>query len=789
MRIRALDRKVLRDAWSMRGQVVACAAVVAAGICSFVTLYSTNRALSASQRGFYEQYRFADVFAPAVRAPEAVAAQLAAIPGLSTLQTRVVVGVNLDVPGLEEPARGRVVSLAAHPGAGLNALHLRTGRYPEAGSEDEVLANEAFAQANGLAPGNAVRAVMNGRLKELRIVGVAISPEYIYDLGPGQLVPDNRRFGTLWMDRKGLAKAYDMEGAFNDVAARLAPGASRRAVIDELDRVLAPFGAAGAYGREDQLSHKFLSDEIRQNFTMARISPTIFLAVAAFVLHTILSRLVQLQRAQIGLLKAFGYSDNALGVHFLELAAGIAILGALVGVAAGIPLERALLGLYADYYHFPVFSTEDEAAVAAAGVALAVLAAALGAWPAARGASRLAPAESMRPTLPPRFQAGVLERWGLRRVIGPSGRMLVRNLLRRPLRLAANVAGIGVAVSLLVLSWALFDGIEFLMRWQFAIVQRDDLQVVLVEPRSRSAAYELARLPGVARVEPVRYVHVTLRHGHRSRRLVLMGLEPDATLRRVVDRHGVSVPPPEDGLLLTGMMADSLGAAAGDTLQVEVIEGSRPVVRMQVVAVVDEPIGVYAYATRPAVNRLLREGDVVNAAYVIADGNERRALYASLKRTPAVVGTNLREAAYLQFRDMMDRGIGTMNAINLLFAGIIAFGLVYNGARIALSERGYELATLRVLGFTQREAAGLLLGEQGIITLLGLPVGLALGLALALYIVLQMSTDLYRLPFVVTGSTLVWSMACVAFAAALSGAAVAWRLRHLDLVAALKARE
>jgi putative ABC transport system permease protein len=395
----------------------------------------------------------------------------------------------------------------------------------------------------------------------------------------------------------------------------------------------------------------------------------------------------------------------------------------------------------------------------------------------------------MRPAPPPRFHAGVLERWGLRRALGPSARMLVRNLLRRPLRLAANVAGIGVAVSLLVLSWALFDGVEFLMRWQFVTVQRDDLQVVLVEPRSRSAAYELARLPGVTRVEPVRYVHVTMRHGHRSRRLVLMGLEPDATLRRVVDRHGVSASLPDRGLLLTGMMADALGAVAGDTVEVEVMEQARPVARMPVVAVVDEPIGVYAYATRAAVNRLMREGDVANAAYLGVDEAARGSLYAALKRTPAVIGANLREAAYLEFRDMMDRGIGTMNTINLLFAGIIAFGLVYNGARIALSERGYELATLRVLGFTQREAAGLLLGEQGIITLLGLPVGLALGLALTFYIVLNMSTDLYRLPFVVTGSTLVWSMASVALAAALSGAAVAWRLRHLDLVAALKARE
>jgi putative ABC transport system permease protein len=789
VRISALDRKVLRDAWQLRGQIVACALVVAAGICTFVTLYSVNRALSQSQRAFYEEYRFADVFASAVRAPQPATERLRAIPGVAAIETRVVERVNLDVPGLDEPARGRLVSLARDPRTGLNALYLRIGRFPEANSQEEVLASEAFAKANQLQVGGTVRGVMNGRLKTLRIVGIAISPEYIYELGPGQLVPDNRRFGVLWMDRKGLEAAYDMEGAFNDVTARLAPGASLRAVIDELDRVLAPYGAVGAFGREDQLSHRFLSDEIKQNLTMSRISPTIFLAVAAFLLHTILSRLVQLQRAQIGLLKAFGYSNNELGVHFLKLALGIAVFGALLGVAGGIPLGRALLGLYADYYHFPVFSSEDELYVSSIGVGLAALAAVLGAWPAARRASRLHPAETMRPMPPPSFHAGLFERWGLRHALNPALRMLARNLLRRPVRFAANVAGIGVAVSLLVLSWAMFDGIEFLMHWQFVVVQRDDVQVVLVEPRSRAAIHEMTRLPGVLAVEPVRLVSVRLRHGHRVRRAPLMGMEPGSALRRVVDADSRRMFVPPSGLLLTSIMANALDVKEGDTIEVEIMEGRRSIVPVVVAGVVDEPIGVYAYAARSTVNRMMGEGDVASAAYLRVDAAARDTLYATLKRVPLVAGVNLREAAYRQFGEMLDRGIGTMNTINLLFAGIIAFGLVYNGARIALSERGYELATLRVLGFTQRETAGLLLGEQGIVTLFGLPVGLILGLGLALYIISAMSTDLYRLPFVVTGSTMVWSMVFVLFAAVASGAVVAWRLRTLDLVAALKARE
>lgn len=789
MRIGALDLKILRDAWHMRGQILACALVVAGGISSFVSLSSVNRTLASSQAAFYEEYRFADVFAHCIRAPEHVAAALGAIPGITALETRVAVRVNLDVPGLSDPARGRIVSISRDADGGLNALHLRRGRMPAAASQDEVLASEAFALANGLGPGDSIRGVMHGKYKTLRVVGIAISPEFIYALGPGQLVPDNRRYGILWMDRKGLATAYDMEGAFNDVTARLSPGASNESVLGELDRILAPYGGVGAHDREDQLSHRFLSDEITQNRTMARITPTIFLAVGAFLLYTILTRLVQLQRSQVGLLKAFGYSGTEIAFHYLKLALVISLVGAAIGVGTGLPFARYLLGIYAEFYFFPMYGNDQGLSVVSAGVALAVAAAALGAVPAALRASRLAPADTMRPEPPPRFHAGVIERWGLRRALAPSSRMLIRNLARRPLRFAANVTGIAIAVSLLVMMTAMMDGVAYLMDWQFTMVQRDDVQVMLMEPRSRPALDSLRSMPGVMEAEPFRLASARLRSGHRTKRGLLFGIEEDPQLRRVVGADGRAWAIPSEGVVLTAIFAKTLEVRAGDTIEVEVMEGNRARKDMLVVGVVDEPIGFSAYVSRATANRLLGEGDVLTGAYLQVDASERDRVFAQLKAMPQVAGANLREAAYSQFRQMIDRSVGIMITMNLVFAWIIAFGLVYNGARISLSERGYELATLRVLGFTQRETASLLLGEQAVITGAGLPAGLALGIALTLYFIWMLSTQMWRMPFVVTGANLVGAMAAVAFAAAASGGAVAWRLRRLDLVAALKARE
>jgi putative ABC transport system permease protein len=638
VRLGALDRKILRDAWHMRGQIVACALVVAGGINSFVSLSSLNRTLATSQAAFYEEYRFADVFAGLVRAPEHVASALAAIPGVAVMETRVSVRVNLDVPGLSEPARGRIVSLSRDAAGGLNALLLRRGRMPAPMSQDEILASEAFAIANRLNPGDTIRAVMNGRYKALRVVGVAISPEFIYALGPGQLVPDNRRYGVFWMDRKGLATAYDMEGAFNDVTARVSPGASIPAVLGEMDRLLAPYGGVGAYDREDQLSHRFLSDEVAQNRTMSRITPTIFLLVGAFLLYTILTRLVQMQRSQVGLLKAFGYSGAEIALHYLKLALVISLIGAALGVATGLPFASFMLALYGEYYFFPMSGNNQAASVAAAGVALAVAAAALGAVPAALHAARLPPADSMRPEPPPRFHAGVLERWGMRRALAPSGRMLVRNLARRPLRFIANVTGIAIAVSLLVMMSAMMDGVRYLMDWQFRVVQREDVQVLLSEPRARPALDAFRAMRGVMEVEPFRLAPARLHSAHRMKRGVLFGLDDGPTLRRVVDADSRAWEIPPEGVLLTGIFADHLKVRAGDTIEVEVMEGKRPRQAMLVVGVVDEPIGYAAYVSRATANRLMGEGDVLTGVYLRVDAKERARLFAELKTMPQVAG-------------------------------------------------------------------------------------------------------------------------------------------------------
>ncbi|MDH3443297.1 MAG: ABC transporter permease [Deltaproteobacteria bacterium] len=783
------NRMLWRDLRHLRGQVTAAALVVACGVAAFVAMRGTYESLLTAQTDYYRAYRFADVFAHLKRAPDSLALRLGEIPGVARVRTRVAMQVMLDVPGASEPATGRLVSIPDKARPMLNDLFLNRGRYIESSRDDEVIISEAFAVANGLRVGDGLGAIINGRWKQLHIVGTALSPEYIYEVGGGALFPDNRRFGVLWMGENALTAAFNMDGAFNEVALSFAVGASQADVIQRLDRLLEPYGGLGAYGREDQVSHRFISDEISQNRITSTYLPAIFLSVAAFLLHTVLSRLVAMQRTDIGLLKAFGYSNLTVGFHYLKLAIVTVAAGLSAGIFLGIILGTELTELYRDYYRFPRLTHYTSLQVLSLTTLISVAAAFVGAWGALRAAAALPPAVAMRAEPPATFHMGVLERSGVTRLLPSSGRIIARSIVRRGWKSALAVLGIACAAGMIVLGGFFYDAVRYLMRVQFEVVQRDDVTVIFNEPKSAAARHELARLPEVLRAEPFRLVPARLRFAHRSRRVDLTGLQPASELRRLIDARLRPVALPLEGIVLTSKLAELLGAQAGDNIIVEVLEQKRPVRKVRIAAIVDEMVGIAAYMDLGALHRLLREAGSLSGARLAVDPSRAAGLYRRLKELPAVGGVIVRKAMLESFQEILDRSIVISTLINVLFACVIALGVIYNSARIALSERGNELASLRVLGFTRREVAVILLGEQGVLTLLAIPLGFVLGVGTCWLLVTQLSTELYRIPMVLTPGTFLFAFMIIALSGVASGALVARRLNRLDLIAVLKTRE
>lgn len=787
--MRALDRALFRDFSRLRAQVLTLSLVVAAGACVFVAMKVTVDALDGARARYFRAQRFADLFVSLKRAPRALLPDLAAISGVAQVDGRVVGDVPLFVAGRAQPSSVRLVSIDPRTTAPLDAVRIRHGRLPDATRDDEVVLNEPFAEANRLGPGDSVAALLNGRLRRLRVVGIGISPEFVFQLPPGVISPNDQRYGVAWMLRAPLEAAFDLGGAFNDLVIALAPGAVRGDIIAALDRRLVAFGGHGAYARADQQSFKMLDVRIGRLRGMLVFLPGLFLMVAAFVLNVVLGRLVEGQREQIGALKAFGYGDGRLARHYLSLAALTVVPGALVGVFGGLELGHRLTLLFVRYFRLPLGDAAVDWSAVGGALAIVFSAAALGALQATRRVARLQPVEAMRAPAPPVYHRGYLERLRVARRVPAALLMVVRNVRLAPTRALASIAALALATALCVTGSFMGGALDALVRHQFDTAMREDLSVALVRPIGPEACHSLGAIDGVAACEALAVAPLRVRFGARYRQIAISALPDGGQLRRIIGLDGERVPVPPSGLLVSRRLLHWLGAEVGDRLTLETLEGRPRQAALTVSAALDDELGLNVFASIPTLTAFLGEAPVMATALLrVAPGREAQVV-RRLDQMPAVIGVTSRRDAIADFEKITGESMRAMTAVLALLSAVLAIAVVYNGARVALAERARDLASLRVLGFTRGEVSRILFGEMGIAVGLGVPLGLLLGRWLAGLTVTGVAADEFRLPLVITPATYLLA-ALVVIAAALASALQMRRLiDRLDLVEVLKTRE
>ena len=787
--MRALHIKLLRDLRRLWAQALAIALVMAAGVATLILGVGTHDSLSTTRAQYYETNRFADVFTSVTRAPNAMASDIAAIEGVAAVDTRIAKIALADIEGMAEPASVMLLSLPGYREQVLNRIHLRNGHVPDPESDGEAVISEGFAKAHGFSSGSMIRVLINGRLREVRVTGIALSPEFIYALGPGDLMPDERRFGVVWMPERTLAAAYDLEGAFSSAIVKLLPGASEARVIERLDQLLERYGGLGAHGRKDQISHAFLNAELEQLQSMSRVLPPIFLLVAAFLVNMTLSRLIALEREQIGLLKAMGYSSWAIARHYVGFVSMIALVGIVIGFAAGATLGTGLTKLYAQFFNFPFLVFSRNPAVYAIAAIITSAAAVAGAIKAVRDVAWLPPAVAMSPPAPPRYRKTLQGIFDMSRHMRQSSVIIGRHLLHWPWRTASGILGVALAVAILVGSLWSFGSIDHMIDITFHRSDRQDATISFTEAKPLSAFHAVQRLPGVMRAEPYRAVNVKLRKGHVERRLSLMGRPRDADLSRVLDNRLVPVSMPEDGIIISSALAEILHVTRGDVVEAELLEGDRRRLMLPVSAIITGYIGLSAIMDIDALNRLLGEDSMVSGVHLAIDDRMKDELFTAVKGTPATNFIALQQVALQRFRETLAQNILIMVSVYVGLAAIIAFGVVYNFARISLSEQAREMASLRVLGFTRAEVSGLLLGELAVIVLFAQPLGWLIGHGFAWAMVEGFTSELYRVPFVINRDVYAYASIVVLAAAAVSAILVRRRIDRLDMIKVLKTRE
>lgn len=784
-----LQKKLWRELWHMRGQVLAIMLVIVGGVGVCVMSLSTYDSLLNTRDTYYREHNFAQVFARLKRAPESLMRRIAEIPGVALAESRVVAQVNLEVPGFNDPVSGLLTSIPDGRQPRINRLYMVSGRLPDHRRDNEVLISDAFAEAQQLREGDSLIAIINGKRRTMEVVGIALSPEYIYQIAPGAVFPDYQRFGVLWMANRPLSVAYDMEGAFNDLVIQLQPGASTNAVIERLDLLLQRYGGRGAYDRDDQFSNLFLKEEFAQLKTMAYLFPSIFIAVAVFLLNVVITRLISTQRDIIAILKAFGYSNLQVGLHYTQLVLVITALGVIGGYVLGVYLGQLMTQTYTEYYRFPVLLYTVRAGIFIGVGLVTTIGALLGTWRAVRIASQLPPAEAMRPEPPEHYSHSWLEQLGIQRMMSQPSKMIVRHMQKKPLKTALSIVGLSLAGAIMMVGNFQTDAVKMMMHVQFMLAQKQDVEVTFYEPVAEKVLSSLRAIPGVEYVEGLRKVPVKLHFEHRSFRTTLQGIPADSKLQKVLSTELDIIEMPESGMMVVEHLGEKLGFKAGDVITVESLEGQQRSVPVVVTSLSQQYLGVGSYMRRDKVNQLMREGAAINTALLSIDPAMADVIYQRLKEMPAVAGINIRQTVIESFHNTLKQVLLTFTFINAVLGGVIAFGVVYNTVRIALAERGRELASMRVLGYTHGEVTYILLGELALLTLLSLPVGFVLGTWLCEFMSENMKSDLFRVPLVLTHYTYAFSALVVIVSASISGLLVWRRLHNLDLVEVLKTRE
>jgi len=786
--VKALNIKLLRDFRRLWAQALAIALVAASGVMTLVVGAGTYRALSETQQAYYERYEFGDIFANATRAPNRLVDNILAINGVMRVDIRIQKNAILDISYMKDPASAKILSIPNVGNSALNKLFVIKGHLPQR-NNNEIAISQAFALAHDFEPGDSFFAIMGGVKRSLTITAIALSPEFIYSMQEGEMFPDDKRFGIIWMRYSDLASAYNLNGAFNFLSIKLDKKIIKANVIDKLDILLKPYGGTGAYDRSEQSSHAYINSELVGLKAMSFVLPPIFLLVSAFLVNMTLARLIALEREQIGLLKAVGYKSSTIAWHYTKLALLVAIAGILIGWVFGAWAARGMAAVYAEFFKFPFLLFQDRPDIFAISAIAALVAAVLGSLQAVKATISLSPAVAMAPPAPPVYREFFLDKLNLTKHFPKGLTMAIRNLTRRPIRAILTAFGISLATGLLIAGLFINDSLEYMIDATYFKADRQHATIISAKPLSPSGMEAIKRLPGIIKAEPFRIVPVKITNGIHKKRTILTGKPNNADLSRIIDLNLNPIELPKSGIAISQMLADILNVEISDTITIELLDGSDKILELQISQIMQQFMGLGIYMEISALNSALGEILLSNGANISFDTNRTDELFALIKLTPNIAGISLLRKSLSMLRETFGQSIGMMRSVFIALATIIVFGVVYNSMRIQLSERARELASLRVLGFTKGEVSIILLSEIFILTILAIPVGLYLGNIWANMVAKAYQTELFRMPFIIDRLTYGITILVVLLAVIISAFIVQRRIAKLDLIAVLKTRD
>lgn len=784
-----LWKKMWRELRENKAAYLACLAVIAIGLMLFVAMSVLFEGLNEAKNNFYGDYRFADGFAKVRGISQIQVDRLAFVEGISRLEGRRVEDVRVFFPEREENVYLRLVSLRPEQTARLNDVMLQAGTLPAAGSRS-ILPDPGFLEANGLQTGDTIPVIIAGNQVELTVTGAAISPEFVYAMRtPMDIYPDPATFGVAYLPLDVMQNLFGEE-SLNDITFTLAPGHTYEDVEGRLKPRLESYGLESIYAREDQLSEVILNQELQSLQSMVTSMPLLFLIVAATILYILLKRMVEQQRGQIGTLKALGYSSREILFHYISYALIIGALGGLFGALLGFWLSYPLMAMYETFFNLPGLTGRFSFYYLVLGVLFSTGFGALAGYFGSKDVLKLQPAEAMKPPAPPSAKQTLLEGWrAYWNNLTVQGKMATRNMFRNLGRSFITLIGVMFAFSLIATTGYFLSLMDVLLVDQFTKVQTHDVKVVFTAPtNSWEARLELSPLPGVNRFEAYLEAPATLQHGWYEKDTVILGLEPESEMYNLLNRNGVKVALPAEGILLSQNLAESLRAEAGSRLEIESPYAKDSPVYSEVVDIIPQYLGTNAYMDIQALGRLLGQGNISTAALLAVEEGAFPYLKDRYRESAGVFSVEEKSALLNKFQELMESYSFTFWVL-ALFGILTGFAVIYNSGMVSLSERRRELASLRVMGMTSEEVLQVLSFEQWFVSLFGMLAGVPMTMLFLQGMANAMQNDVFTYPVMFELQPFIIGTVGTAASIWLTQRFIFSKIRQLSMVEALKERE
>jgi putative ABC transport system permease protein len=779
-----LLKNLTREILSFKAQVFSIALVIGIGVAVYFGFSTTYDSLLVSRDHFYQEAHFPDLFSRLIKAPRYLLSQISTIEGVEKIEARIEKDALISLPKMQQPGVGHFITIPDQGQPELSQLFMVQGRLPNI---DEVVVSESFFKANKLQLGHKLFATIDGKRKEFKISGIAVSPEHIIAIQQGAQMPDDKHFALVWINQSVLESALDMRGSFNTLVTKLKKNAIAMDVKNKIDDIIDRYGGTNTYDRSKQPSAVYVREELKQLNVQASTIPIFFFLVAAFILNIVISRLTRTQRSQIATLKALGYSNLSISQYYLILASLIVLLGTLIGILLGIWIGVSMVDLYGLFYHFPLLVYKMSYQKLMIAIIASLLTAFLGTFSSLKKVFKLQPADAMKPPSPTNYANNWLEATLLFQSLRPKSRMIIRGLITTPIR--SLMMGLGVSFSVVLLILGLFwsDSLEVLIQGQYNFRQKESARIQLTHEMGSNIVYQIERLTGVLKAEGYRVVPVEVNYNQYTETTSIKGYPENYELAEIIDENFQKIELPKRGFHISQSLANKLSLKKGDQIELKILSGKKPIIKVKVSQIIPSFFENQILTTRKELARLMQTDDLVNTVVFRSLANSSR-LYTELKKIPTVLSITFKESAMKMFTETSAKFLLVFALIFSLFAGAIAFGISYNNLRVTLSERDWEISTLMILGFKNIEVFKIITSEVLTLVLGFIPLGWFMGYYNARWLLLKLSMEEFPIPLHVSDFTYGLSASIVVLATAISFILIFWRLKKLDLVATLKSR-